>query len=179
MDPKKAKQQPVKTGNIIDNQIISSKEPFIQLLKKYCFDKRLSPSAKNVLIMLKALPPKWEFKISRTATFMNISKNTLKSALKELEKNHYLEVLKINNNLFSYSVVDPLELDESGFNPLSIFDYTDKQRWYFYRSDKTKQEYKDLIDAFIKLEYKQKGVVSYNDFLGLMKKYCPEEYKLI
>lgn len=179
MEPKKAKQQPVKTGNITDRQRINSSEPFIQLQKKYCFDKRLSAAAKNVLIMLKALPPTWELKMSRTATFMNISKNTLKSALLELEKNHYLEKVRVNHNYFNYSIVDPLEIDENGFEPLSIRDYTDKQKYYFLRSEKTKQEHKDFIAAYFRLAYQKQGDVSLQDLYSLMKKYCREEYKLI
>lgn len=170
-------KKPVLTGNIQDKQKTDFSEPNIILRKKYAFDKRLTSAEKGVLTMLKALPPTWELKLTHTAKFMNLSKNTLKSALDKLEKTHYLERVKLTYNSYSYFIVDPLEIDENGFDPLSIQDYTDRQKYYFLKSDKTKQEYKDFIQGYLKLQFNKKGDVSYNDILSLYKKYCYEEYK--
>lgn len=162
-------------SNILDKQIYNFAEPSIILRKKYVFDKRLSASALNVLVKLKALPLNWELKISRSAKFMNVSENTLRTALAELEKNHYLQRERVNNNSYRFILVDPLELEGNDFDPWHILDYTMRQINFYKNSSKTTEEHLAFINGYFKLLHSKKDI-SENDVMGLVKKYCPKEY---
>jgi hypothetical protein len=67
-------------------------------------NKNLSLKAKGLMSLMLSLPPSWDYSIGGLVAICKESHTSIRSALKELEQNHYLIRYRINNEkgYFSY-----------------------------------------------------------------------------
>ena len=70
-------------------------------------DKKLSLKAKGLLSYMLSLPEDWNYSLKGLCTMNKENETAIRSALKELEENNYLERNKVRNNkgLFEYDYI--------------------------------------------------------------------------
>lgn len=70
-------------------------------------DKNLSLVAKGLLSVSLALPDDWDYSIEGLCKYCNCGKDKMRSAMKELKENGYLQIIKTNatNGTFDYEYV--------------------------------------------------------------------------
>ena len=81
--------------------------PFTQVANGVLNDDRLSLKAKGLYAYLYSKPEGWQFESSRIAMDSKDSRDSVRSALNELEENGYLTRYKLSNGRMVYMVIFP------------------------------------------------------------------------
>jgi len=77
---------------------------YTKIDNKYLEDKNISLKAKGLLTLILSLPDSWKFNIKGLCLLCKESKDVVRSAIKELKENHYVEIEKYydDNGRFCY-----------------------------------------------------------------------------
>jgi len=81
----------------IIKQVHNAENPFVQILRETIRDNNLSWKARGLLAYLLSLPDNWNLSAKHLATQAPDGRDSLKSAIDELENNKYLVKSKIRN----------------------------------------------------------------------------------
>lgn len=107
------------------------------VLSNYHFkEKRMSLKAKGLLSLMLSLPDDWNYSISGLVKLSKDGKDSVMSALSELEKFGYLHRVKTTNDKGQYSGIEYNIYEE----PQAEFSVTDKQNAEKLKADKQDAE---------------------------------------
>ena len=77
---------------------------YTKIDNRYLEDKNISLKAKGLLTLMLSLPDSWKFNINGLCLLCKESKDAVRTAIKELKENHYVEMERIfdENGRFYY-----------------------------------------------------------------------------
>ena len=76
---------------------VEKNREYVVMNNKFLRNKEMSLKAKGLMSLMLSLPDDWDYSINGLATLSKDGKDSVMSALKELEKFGYLERKRINN----------------------------------------------------------------------------------
>ena len=94
-----------------------TQQPFTIISNKILFDKRLSAKATMYLLLMLAVPPTWNYTIAGLATLKSDGVDSVRSAIKELEKFGYVSHKRARNEKGQMKGTEYLIYEEPEQNP--------------------------------------------------------------
>lgn len=94
-----------------------TQQPFTIISNKILFDKRLSAKATMYLLLMLAVPPTWNYTIAGLATLKSDGVDSVRSAIKELEKVGYVSHKRARNEKGQMKGTEYLIYEEPEQNP--------------------------------------------------------------
>lgn len=76
---------------------VLKEERYTIISNEHLFDKNLSHKATNILTMMLALPPNWDFTLAGLASLKKDGIDSVRAGIKELEDNHYVLYHRLRN----------------------------------------------------------------------------------